>query len=843
MFYEAVTGLVKGAKGLLDDKDEVIKPATDFPDMQSEDTTPMEFGKVVPNVIPTSVPISSPNITVEMPGAPANPTDAPTSVVETPTAAESPSTGSSKPAGLPIPNPLNVYASYNYIFTLCCLTHEEINNPWTTYRIKTPENIVLRSGGTPNAPGVLNSDNWDSKLEYFVDNITIEALISPATTTKHTNATNISFDVIEPYGLGTFIESLMKAAQKSGHANYSTAPFLIIIDFIGWDDTGKSVNNIDTGLRRTIPIKFSNVTFSVNESGSQYKVEAYPWNEQATLIQKYSLKNDRKIRGRTVKECCQSGFYAITTAFNNREQKKRLQNPSYVPDEFVIIFPKPEDETDMIEKIGEGSGNTSTKFDFEGDSINAADTGKRAVSAEERQRLWGTVTSAIIEKSEFKDELEANESIIILRSTMGEKARNFADDRENTNDIGSAKIVENPQDQVKHPMMTPMFAELRGTREGVFDRNNIKISDDLAEFDFKTGTTIEDMIEEIILMSEYGRKLLEVEPDAQGFIKWFKIETYLLSIKSDIKQKTEGRDAHVYIYQVVPYKTHKSRFVPVTNVIDISALEDQCVKQYDYIYTGHNDSIIKFDIQINSGFFVALNNTHTGKHGSRTKKSDSRGRQAKPTELIQTEGQGAVSANGHRPTQSIEKNLTSRQGGGHHENEKIVAARNFNDNYLNSGVDMIQVDMEIMGDPYFLTDSGTGNYRAKPGEYINLSKDGTMYIHNGEVDVKVNFKTPIDYGYNPGKGDKEGHLKFDDAIVSTSYSGVYQVIDVTSRFSQGLFTQSLTLVRRPMQSGTDTKEAPGDEQKLITEGGERKQFNDDVYVAQLQGGYAQGAIG
>lgn len=742
--------------------------------------------------------------------------------------------------GLPIPNPLDVYASYNYIVTLCVLTNEEINNPWDTYRIKTPENIVLRSGGWQNTPALLNTDAWDNKLEYYIDNLAIESIVSATEITKHTNATNIEFDVIEPYGLGTFIETLMKASENAGHSNHLSAPHLMIIDFIGWDDNGKSVNHIDSGLRRTIPYKLSNVTFNVNEAGSTYKVYAYPWNEQATQTQTFSLKGDRKIRGRTVKECCQSGLYSVSSAFNSREQKAKIQDPSYVPDEYLIIFPKEEDITDMIKKIKlTGTSGNAETIDPAFTGGMHVETGRRNLSEEEENRLWDSgESSAIKKRRSFRGELDAKESVIIKRSNEGEKARKYADAAENNNDIGSAKIVKEPQDQVKHPLMAPIFAELNDTRDGIFDRSRLKISDDIAEFSFKAGTTIEAMIEEIILMSEYGRKMLDQEPDKNGMLKWFRIETYVLNIANSTKQKTEGRDAHVYIYKVIPYQTHKSRFTPVTNVVDLTALQDQCIKQYDYIYTGKNDAILNFNIQIDSAFFVAVNATHTGKYGSKTRKSDSRGKQTAPTGIVQTEGQGVTSVNGHRGTQIVEKNTTSNQGGGHHEDEHTVAARNFNDVYLSGGVDLINVTLTIMGDPYFIMDSGTGNYQAEPGEYINISKDGTMYIHNGEVDIKINFKTPIDYKYNgEGKGDGDGHLTFDDAFATTPYSGVYQVIQVTNYFREGQFTQDLQLVRRPMQQDLDTKEAPTKDEKMISSSGVRKKFNEDSYIANYTGGY------
>jgi len=842
---------VKATKNYFSKKDdEIIGYSTEYGEVQSTGLSAEELAKDVVPKIP-SVEELAPNVSKIIPKVPELPTsttfnpampkDISSSPVKpvTPVSATPKAVDYNQNKSLPIPNPLDIFASFNYIITLAVLTTDEVNDPSGTYRKIVPENIILRSGGgIENTPGIVGSNAWDGKIEYFIDNLSVESIISATEATRHTNATNIEFDVVEPYGLGTFIQSIMKASKNAGHQNHLTAPFLLMVDFVGWDDDGKSPMDAATkkSLRRTIPIKLSNVTFTVDESGSKYKVSAYPWNEQATLNSVESLPTNAKISGRTVKECCQSGLYSIANAFNGVEQGKRKVNPEYVADEYIIVFPKSHEE-DVVSQIKSSAGATqsaaTTNYFQQSSAGGVATVDTRSPSGEEEDRLWASFQDTNIKEKTFKDMLKKDVAISIKRSNDGEAARKYADSKVNTNKIGEAKIVENPQDQVKHPFMAPILAELNLNRDGIFDRKYIKIQDNVGEFTFKSGTTIEDMIEELIIMSDYGRMLMEQTPDSNGMIDWFRIETNLFAISGKGKEESEGRSAYIYIYKVLPFKTHSSRFTPVSNIVDLTTLKNQCVKEYNYMYTGKNDSIRNFSINIDSAFYVALNNTHLGKHGTRTKMSDSRGKQSKPTNIVQTKGKGVTSNIGQRSTQTIHKNTTGNQGGGHHENEKSVAARNMNDIFLSSATDLIMLEMEIQGDPYFLMDSGTGNYKSSPTEYINLSSDGTMYIHNGEVDVMVTFKSPIDYGYaGAGEGDKQGYMSFDNGYEVTAYSGVYHVTTVTNNFSNGEFTQTLQLVRRPMQAGIDNESAPPapPEEKAIKTNGLQEIYYAEDYL-------------
>jgi hypothetical protein len=105
--------------------------------------------------------------------------------------------------------------------------------------------------------------------------------------------------------------------------------------------------------------------------------------------------------------------------------------------------------------------------------------------------------------------------------------------------------------------------------------------------------------------------------------------------------------------------------------------------------------------------------------------------------------------------------------------------------------------MDIVGDPYWLTGNGLGNYTAPevPG-FLNIRKDGSVNYQNGEVDMAINFRTPIDINQTTGL--------YNMAVAGSSqFSGIYRVQKVTHRFQNGQFTQTIKANRRQI-SPTDT---------------------------------------
>jgi hypothetical protein len=108
---------------------------------------------------------------------------------------------------------------------------------------------------------------------------------------------------------------------------------------------------------------------------------------------------------------------------------------------------------------------------------------------------------------------------------------------------------------------------------------------------------------------------------------------------------------------------------------------------------------------------------------------------------------------------------------------------------------MTTLDMEIIGDPYFIVQSGTGNFTAQPTQYSNLNSDGSINHQSGEVDILVNFRTPVDINQSTGLYDFGKNASAPVAM----FSGLYMVRVLTSTFSKNEFKQVLQLQRRPLQ--------------------------------------------
>ena len=740
------------------------------------------------------MPVNATPTTINDPGN-ENP-DADNSVVS------KPQTNSSN---FPLINELEDYVSYNYVFTFSCLSIDEINNPEDTYRKSNPKIIILRSGG--GVDGVTTEPENNGQVEYFIDNVEVDSIIAPNKKSKHTNATRIKFQVTEPYSMGIFLQELKQAAlEAAGPAsNYLEMPYLLTVEFKGWDDDGNYLEK--KHLRRMWPMKLVNVTFNVTEAGCVYDVEAIPWVEQAATDQVQSIKADIKLVGSTVKEMLQTGLYSLSTVLNSREQERRRRKEVKTPDEFVIAFPEDSgekifDSTNLMANFGAG------QFSLRGNTlVTKNQLFKKSISEKTSKPGWFDAELEDIEKTVL--------GVMVRRSYLGEIARDFADKKQTNNDIGRSKIVDNYLDGTKKPFSRPRFVEL-DDKDGIFERRQIQVSDNLSTLTFKTGTNIQDIIEEVILLSAYGREISDKKPDENGMISWFKIDLEVYNLDDSEQVLQSGKDPKIYVYKVLPYKTHVSRYNPVTAVSKIEALKKQCVKEYNYIYTGKNNDVIDFDISFNRAFFLA-STPFAGKNkiGTLDANASRRAGEEIVPKAIPNAGGASGSKSGNNVAEEAAKPGTGSIGGGPLDKVANSVARDFNDAILNSTVDLINTSLVIWGDPYYIIDSGFGNYIAKPNKNtINLNADGTMNAHDGEVHILLNFRTPLDYPHTAdADNDPSGFMDFyqDGTYSPSAFSGVYQVVQVMNSFSDGKFTQTLKLIRIRNQEKTDVIESAKDD--------------------------------
>ena len=99
------------------------------------------------------------------------------------------------------------------MITLAVLDAQEINFTGLVVR-NGPKYPVAQTAGRvgrdPTAFGQIGLN-----LELLIDNLTVDAVVSPTPQNRQAQATNISFDVVEPYSIGIFFQAMKVQAIKA----------------------------------------------------------------------------------------------------------------------------------------------------------------------------------------------------------------------------------------------------------------------------------------------------------------------------------------------------------------------------------------------------------------------------------------------------------------------------------------------------------------------------------------------------------------------------------------------------------------------------------------------------
>lgn len=355
-------------------------------------------------------------------------------------------------------------------------------------------------------------------------------------------------------------------------------------------------------------------------------------------------------------------------------------------------------------------------------------------------------------------------------------------------EIGSSKMGTTFNSAGNSP-----FANVTETTndDGTFKRNNITISADRRTYSFPAGTKITKIIEEILISSEWGQKFAD-RVDSQGMVDWFTIDPQVFLVGS-ASDTARGGISKVYVFRVLPTKVHTSKFQPPTaQGQGYNQIAPNVTKVYDYIYTGKNKDILDFNIEFNMAFVTTvqadMGNSPSGPSGTMNTETDIDNNQ-------QTAG-GAPNTQANAGSSTIQPQVTHSRPpvGGGPETPAVRNARMFHNAIIDGAADMVELDMTILGDPYFLSDTGFGNYTADLGSTSTVTADGTMDYQRSEIDIVVNFRTPLDYG-GPG-----GYIEMlSDTVPVAPFSGLYQVVTTRHLFEQGEFKTELHVVRRRNQ--------------------------------------------
>lgn len=190
-------------------------------------------------------------------------------------------------------------------------------------------------------------------------------------------------------------------------------------------------------------------------------------------------------------------------------------------------------------------------------------------------------------------------------------------------------------------------------------------------------------------------------------------------------------------------------------------------KRYEYWYTGENSEVLEYEQRVDNNFFRIILDT-----------------ESIPPEAT-TNGSGI---NPETPIQVGQQSPGDTTGG---PVGTTLTVQNSVVNELYDDKSFAKAKITILGDPDFLMEDTIDS----PSEVYNQfygTNNFTINANGGQVFIELDFKEAVDYNYTSGTLSINNQVKFWNYPDEANIEGLsYQVITVTSTFSNGVFKQVL----------------------------------------------------
>ena len=644
----------------------------------------------------------------------------------------------------PVTNELNKFTSYTYNIALYLMNSKSYVNLLTQPRrpqeaLSPPASyLLMRSGGVGTEGGGTDFSN-----DFFIDDLEISNVaVGPSRFKSNTNATDIRFTITEPRGV-TLLERLQRAAGgvlASTREKYIHAPYLLEIKFKGYDENGQPMGA--PSIPKYIPIRLIDMSFDVTSSGTQYKCQAIPFANHAMGSIMSSIPFNVELKATTVGDIFSAGVMVEETVKSTVTER---------------INPR---ETTTRERVVKTTQKTKS-----------ANLGEVLTN---HQRKRTKPSKALVEKNNEVTEKEippAAEKHDTYKFTI---AANIANAKLNLTDLYDALNTPAPTEEGKEKENSKgdqkqFDAYVRGIAQG------ITLDKDTQTFKINAGTDITKLLNLVILHSDYMDKNIVDNPspnvnDSSG-IDWFKVRPIIESADSPGggMDNKDGRYKYLVNFAVEPNKIYYEDF-PWAKKSKPTGIGIH--KKYDYIYSGANTEVLDFDMKFRTAFIQVMT-AGTGKpFGTNTADETLGGTMVK--EL----------------PQSIEGNTINSQ-----DNIKRARSKDLFSSVMSDGVDMIDLGLQIVGDPAFIpTSDAYWQDKVRQGEQYTepFMPDGTINYNLTPPYIQMNLRTPVDY-------DETSGLANPSRYGNSSFSGVYQITSVDSTFSGGVFQQRLEGFRAKLQ--------------------------------------------
>jgi hypothetical protein len=620
--------------------------------------------------------------------------------------------------------------------------------------------------------------------DFYFDGLTMSTVIGLNSQGRASNVIDISFNLIEPYGL-TLLNRLLDMAQELGIPNYLANPYVLQIDFFGNDDVGLPVHPIPD-ITKYIPVKLIEMKIKVGVGGANYACRAIPYNHQAFSQTISSTPANFEVKAKTVRDFFQndadeSNF--SSSLQKNQQRAKEVQQleeqKKFTTANHARLTPKSTAGTQTRQQ----QAQTQLKIDenkqalskpYEVDSYNSAYNTYQKFLVESKSQQHPTTIKFIID-----EEIATSDIVYEKKSSMASTTMNNNKD---------SKAVNR-----SYTSNNPGGAGKRGGASATGPQLNVE------RFNINAGTNIMEVINLVMRNSTYITSQLKdnQQTDKDGNpLKMFKVIPQIQLKDFDFAKNEYSYDV---TFTIKGYSYHNSKH-PLMSVSSQEQIVRNLRKRYDYIYTGKNSDIIDFAIDFDALFYTAVNvgtknleaitasqdaNTETNTGGA----GAGRGSTASYASQLPKQRANVVNPNQVQPVSGD----LSAAGANAGQNSSIQKAADvMNSVYSGARGDMLNLKIKIIGDPDFIkqddvfVNPANANYPADSEVYDD---SGGILTDRGDIFAKVTFKTPVDIDQDTGG------LRHEERYLESNFSGIYKLLKVTSEFRGGRFEQSLEAVR------------------------------------------------
>ena len=530
--------------------------------------------------------------------------------------------------------------------------------------------------------------------------------------------------MVEPSGI-TLLEKIKAAAFNNGFLDHLDAPYMLTVEFKGFDEFGKAVKENTDFIKRVIPIKLITMDIDVNQGGSYYNIQAIPYNEFALTNQFMYPRTSGTLKSTnlTFRDAVQD----LQNTLNDQNKQETDGDFNQYPDQYDISISKDLDPDQSLSYETLGQVGMTQK----------------------------TVNQAPGEEDFTMEMIKFNSSTAVLM------------------------LLENLMKT--HP------------------KYSAKSFDEWSSAVTKPGTARFNPNEGLSTYFKYFRIRTSVEPTADF---------------------DEIRQTNAKIIRIVIEPYYISAYnLATAGVHQGKNFQSYVAKAYNYIFTGDNVDILNLDINYKVAYYQ-----------SKLKDLEA----ADSRTLSNTKENQIIDSNAPTNRDKYMGGLLplKSEAGGYKTSPANRTGQvdsrldQFFDAITNPTADMVVLRMEILGDPAWLGQSQF--IPATPQNSNGSSTDNNIdFFRGGEKDniwnpklkcfnydvaepvTNLTFKTPQDFN------DKTGVYELTSAPKGV-FSGLYKVTQVEHNFTDGKFTQTLTMIRFNNQ---DTPATPTSNEKIVKKDG------------------------